>query len=456
MHLSGYSLGLLSFAVAGAVCGGPQVIALHSGPHLFIDDYLIESQSNLKRVVNQPKRLPEPVVTGKEDGCFQPYVTVVRDPVTRRFRIWYGVPESAGQTHLATMESDDGMHWIRPHRVLKDPAFIQFGTSIIDEGPSYPDPSKRYKWGWWAEGGLKVAASPDGIEWKMLAPGVVLKHDHDINSIHWDPIRKRYIALVSSYTTGDKWQGDRRIPMQSVSSDLIHWNEPWRVIEPDEKDEGETQFYCMSGVLARGSLLIGVLKVLRDEVVAEGAPQGAFGVGYTVLAWSRDGEHWTRDREPFLPRTPEPGKWDHAMTWGDCQLVVGDEVFIYYGGYMWGHKWERFTQRQIGLARMPLDRYVAREAGDERGLLRTPLLTLDAARMTVNADVKGGLQVRIVGEDGKPIPGFDWADCAVIRGDSLAHPVRWRKPLPVFRGEAVQIEFALRCARLYAFSLHRR
>lgn len=37
------------------------------------------------------------------------------------------------------------------------------------------------------------------------------------------------------------------------------------------------------------------------------------------------------------------------MTWADCQLVVGDEMFIYYGGYARGHKVERFTERQIGL-----------------------------------------------------------------------------------------------------------
>ena len=35
------------------------------------------------------------------------------------------------------MESEDGIHWIRPHRVLDDPASINFGSSVIDEGPNF-------------------------------------------------------------------------------------------------------------------------------------------------------------------------------------------------------------------------------------------------------------------------------------------------------------------------------
>jgi hypothetical protein len=50
----------------------------------------------------------------------------------------------------------------------------------------------------------------------------------------------------------------------------------------------------------------------------------AAGLGYTVLAWSRDGETWERDYEPFIPNNSLPGSWDHAMAWGDEQIQVGD------------------------------------------------------------------------------------------------------------------------------------
>jgi len=454
--MSSFALAVVCLALPSSVLlaasQAAQPIPLPSGPHLFVDDYLIAHEANLARVVNHPERLPDPVVTGPEDKCFQPYLTVLRDAATDRFRIWYGVPENAGQSHLAYMESEDGIHWIRPHRVLADPAPIQFGVSIIDESPDYPDPGKRYKYGWWWGGGLNVAASPDGLVWQPLVPGVVLHHSHDINGIFRDPVRRRYVAFISSYTTGPTWQGQRRVSMSSVSDDLIHWRDPWFIFTPDEKDEGETQFYCMDGVIARGDLLLGTLKVLRDDLPAD--PSGPVaGIGYTVLAWSRDGEHWTRDREPLLDRNPTPGTWDHAMTWGDEQLVVGDETWIYYGGYARGHKVERFTERQIGLARMPRDRYVAREAEQTRGTLRTPLVVLSAAHMTVNARVDGELRVRVLDTSGRPLPGLGWDDCASVRGDSIAHPVVWKGRLASVAGRPVVIEFALRKAALYGFEL---
>lgn len=448
----GLALAAMSLQASGSAGDGAP-LHLPPGPQLFLDDYLIAAQDGLARRVRQPARLPEPVVTGPEDKCFQPYLTVLRDPQTGRFRIWYGVPENATQSHLGYMESDDGIHWERPHRVLADPGPIRFGVSIIDEGPDFPDPQRRYKYGYYWDGGLNVAASPDGLTWTPLAPGVVLRHNHDINSIFRDPLRGRYIAFVSSYTEGPTWKGLRRIPMESVSDDLIHWKPPWVIIAPvDGEDEGETQFYCIDGLLARGGLLVGMLKVLRDDLPAD--PDGPVaGIGYTVLAWSWDGETWQRDREPFLPRNPQPGSWDHAMTWADEQILVGDETFIYYGGYARGHKIERFTERQIGLARMPRDRYVARQAGPRRGRLTTVPFVLAASAITVNAEVRGYLRARLLDPAGRLIPGFGFEDCAEVRGDSVAHPLRWRGDLATLRGKAVRMDFALRDADLYAFDL---
>src|SRR4030042_6130641 len=100
----------------------------------------------------------------------------------------------------------------------------------------------------------------------------------------------------------------------------------------------------MSGVIARGDLLIGLVKLLRDDLNAtpgktkeemgdmDTGRKGA-GIGYTVIAWSRDGKTWHRDHEPFLPNDPDPGRWDHAHVWGDDQVIAGDKTYIYYGGY---------------------------------------------------------------------------------------------------------------------------
>ncbi len=442
-----------------------------AGPYLLLDRSLVDPGSGAVRLVTPPSRLPDPIVTGQEDGCFQPYVTVIRDPRTRRFRMWYGTPRTpmnGSESSLATIDSEDGIHWQRPHRVLRDPAPIQFGASVLDEGPEFPDARRRYRYGWWKDGGLQIATSADGLEWTPLVPGVVLPHNHDINAIDWDPIRKRYLAFVS-FVPGDGPARGLRMPHESVSDDLIRWRQPWQVVRPDPDatlEKGETQFYCMAGALARGELLIALVKVLRDDLNCEAGktarelrdPGRPFaGLGYTCVAYSRDGETWERETQPFLDRNPLPGTWDRAMAWGDDQLLVGDFTYVYYGGYRWGHKAERFSGRQIGFAQMPRDRYVAYVAGAEPALLRTTARRLGTSvQFTVNATVdptEGELRARVLNDEGKPIAGFDFPDCRPVRGDRVNHPLAWSGQNASLRAKTVRLEFNLRHARLYAFDV---
>jgi hypothetical protein len=455
--------GLLVAATAGEPAL-PVPVPLGPGPHLFLDDFLIAEQAFLSRTVNQPTKLPEPIITGKAGGDdnFQPYLSVIRNPDTGRYRVWYGTPVNASQSHVATMESDDGIRWQRPHRELKDPQKIQFGVSVLDRGRGFTPVDRRYVFAFWEGGGTRFAFSPDGLDWRMPPGGVVWEHNHDISSVHWDPLRRQYIAIGSVYLPDPRWEGKRRIPYQSVSKDLLHWEEKWRIIVPKAAapiERGETQFYSMSGLLARGDLLIGLVKVLRDDLNATpgktaaemGDPdRKAAGLGYTVLAWSRDGRTWQRDHEPFLPNDPNPARWDHAMAWGDVQLLVGHETFVYYGGYRRGHKVARFDERQIGLARLPRDRYVAREADLNRGRLLTKPLLLPGDALTVNARVFGELRVRVLDAEQRPLPGFDWIG---LSGDGVDLPARWSRPLSSLAGRPVRLEFELQEAQLFGFDL---
>lgn len=447
-----------SSAGGGQAMRSETEVRLTRGPHLFLDDTLIEASEQLTRQVNRPPRdLPGPIVTGTEDHNFQPYVTVVQDPETRRYRMWYNADQGHQDVGLGSMESDDAVHWKRPHRDLSPPpgSHLRYGASVIDEGPGFSIKDQRFKYGWWLDDGLRIATSPDGFAWKLLTPGVVIPHNHDIDSIHWDPIRKRYLAFVSNYTTGPNWSGKRRCAMESTSTDLIHWEKPWFVVTPDDsKDEGETQFYCMSAILARGDLLIGLVKVLRDELPLDPGGKRA-GIGYTTLAWSYDGRTWTRDREPFLERNPVPATWDHAMSWIDCQLPVGDQVYLYYAGYARGHKIERFTERQIGLVRLPRDRYVARVAGPEAGTMRTPLMRIDGDRLTLNVDARGGeVRARLLTSDGRPVRGFGFEECLPITGDSLDAGVTWKGKKKLPKNQPVRLELQLRSAKLYALGVN--
>ncbi|MFH1742731.1 MAG: SGNH/GDSL hydrolase family protein [bacterium] len=432
-------------------------------PHLLIDEYLIAQSINVDRVVLQPKRdpaVPNPIVTALKDRSFQPYLTVLRDPESGDYRIWYGAwrdDKDPGHSHLATMRSKDGIHFIRPHQVCDTPE-IQFGSEVIDRGPDHPDPSRRYVYSYWLGGGMRILASADGLTWRPLVEGVVLPHDHDITGIDWDPIRKVFVATISTYTTGEKWTGQRRTTMMSVSTDLIHWEKPWFILTAsDTLDEGQTQFYAMDGYLTRGPLRIGMVKILRDDLQAAGTEQGSFGRAHTSLAWSRDGRRWVRDRAKFFEPDDDPKAWDHAHAWIDEQLIVGDEVYLYYGGYKQGHKMNRFEERQIGLIKMPLDRYVARRAsGSARGLLKTVPFNLDrsVSALKVNADAAGGklrVQVRNA-ETREVVPRLSFIDCEPITADGLRQAVQWRHGnLSDAAGQTVQLEFEMTGTDLFAF-----
>ena len=136
---------------------------------------------------------------------------------------------------------------------------------------------------------------------------------------------------------------------------------------------------------------------------------------------------------------------------------MGDEVYLYYGGYKWGHKWNRTTDRQIGLVKIDRNRYAARESGPDGGILRTPCVELRGNAMSLNVDAKDGeARVQVLDPDGRPLPGFTFTDCKPVRGDSLDAPVQWQRPLTAIEGRPARLEFSLRNARLYAFYLHGR
>lgn len=440
-------------------------VPVFPGPHLLVDDALIRSASGIERIVAQPRRdpaVPNPLVTGAEDRCFQPFFTVSRRPEDGRWRLWYGSwrdDQAFNRSYLRYMESDDGIHWLRPARICDTPE-LQFGASVLDRGPQWRDSRTRYIYNYWLEGGLRLLASADGLAWRPLVDGIVLPHNHDINNIWRDPIRDCYVATISSHMESVRWKGRRRTTLQSHSPDLVHWTPPEIVLmaDPEKGDPGETQFYAMSGHVARGPLVIAMVKVLRDDLKAAGSVPEAFGRAHTSLAWTRDGRHWVRDQAMYFEPADDPSAWDHAHAWVDEQVIVGDRVRLYYAGYRQGHKAERFTGRQIGLTDMPLDRYVARRSAGEGRLETVPLeVNQRASALTVNAVISGEVRAQILNADGAPLPGFGFAECRPVSGDGLRLPLLWgdeaatAKGWAALAGRRIRLAFRLREADLYAF-----
>ena len=479
-------LSLLSLVLA-ILCGRantkadePAPLPLRSGPHLLIDDHLIGEQSFLLRTVNNPKKRPKPVIPGGETyRISQPYVSVVRDAQKGIFRMWYEVPApDRDKSHVAYTESRDGITWPPPQvlpNFFRDKDYTHnCRLSVVDHGPGWPDASKRFVMAVDSQvrSGTRVAyvrifTSADGLDWTLLTRKPDLAHNNDITSLHWDPIRRQYIAIASQVIAGIT--GLARVPHQSESKDLINWSPKRQIVQPSlapiemyarNLNDGTTQFYGMSGIVVRGDLMIGLVKVLQDHLNATpgktaaemGSPGRAYaGFGYTVLAWSRDGRTWQRDHEPFIPRNRVPGTFDYAMSWGDAQIITEKETLIYYGGYKRGHKVNRTKERQLGLARMPRDRYVSRLAGPNVGRLLTKPLVLKARSLTVNANVRGTGRVRLLDTKLKPLDGFGWVE---FKGDSVEHKIDWTNRLSSVSGQVVRLELQLKACQLFGFDLH--
>jgi len=165
---------------------------------------------------------------------------------------------------------------------------------------------------------------------------------------------------------------------------------------------------------------------------------------------------WERHDEVFFDRNPDPDAWDRAMTWIGSTVSVDNEIYIYYGGYKRGHKIEPTRERQLGLAKMPVDRFVLREAvGDKPGRILTVPLRLPedgTHRLVLNASAAAG-QVRVQLRDAEKenvLSGYAFDDCVSVKGDGPALVAAWKDKKGLPRG-TVRIELEITRAGVFGF-----
>ncbi|MBI3462616.1 MAG: hypothetical protein HY000_06075 [Planctomycetes bacterium] len=161
------------------------------------------------------------------------------------------------------------------------------------------------------------------------------------------------------------------------------------------------------------------------------------------LAVSRDGERFSfvAPGDKVIARGG-PGEWDRGEILPAVPLVVGDEVWIFYGGSDYYHPSDgpyasrRSDQRQgcAGLARLRRDRfaYFQPRLGAAEAYLTTRSLDLPvASSWTLLVNATGGpadsLTVEILDADtGAPLPGYGKNDSAPVDTDVAGKSVTWR------------------------------
>ena len=455
---------------------------------LFFDSSFLESADNLSRTVHQPVKHPDNPVLKREhpweDFRVQVYGTMIYDPDIDLFKAWYmNIPATAAEkivvqgqrrpghaTLLSYATSKGGITWDKPtlnlvdfegstaNNMIAPDLYNPEGFSVLFE-PHDPNPTRRYKAFYWDHGrgplmmwegqeiygegeddGMHVAFAPDGIHWTPYEGNPVMKLGSDTGQVVlFDPALQRYAAY------GRFGAGGRKVA-RSTSEDFIHWSEPVLVLEPDERDGPNTQFYGISIDLYQG-LYVGMLWMFWID-------DGRVGRIDFQLCHSHDGIAWIRDpdRRVFIANGPE-GAWDCGDMRAACRSVIlDDRVLIYYAGSKAKHG-EGGPKRigmDIGLATLRRDGWVSLDAEEQAGVLITKPFEYPGGVLHINADATHG---SIVAEflDGEGQPIGDGVVSALLRGDSLDGVPRFEsESLPNLAGKTVCLKLTLTSASLYS------
>lgn len=531
------SSGLALSAVSG-VAQNSRLIAnpkldssmLHFGEakQFFFDNLLIESAQNLTRKLHTPEKDPRsPLIKKDKPWEHITYFTVsswrvIRDPEDAVFKCWYedwqyrdplkpgealGDPKTRPSRYLFA-RSQDGIHWDKPslgilkengldtNIVFGDPQFGSVHSGYVFLDPLEKRRDHRFKIIFdhrsAAVSRYEIASSPDGIHWtpwkQLPTVGWLGPHLGDVLTISVDPYAQIYRlntrhprmydiadhpgdpfppSFIRPYSPEDFSRQNKRRVFQSQSSDFLRWTNLQPIVVPDDQlDNLDDAFYGMTQMPV-GDAWVGFLHVFHMT-------ENTLDV---QLLYSRDGTQFQRIQpgQPWL-RTGRPGDWDQFMVniYGE-PVVVGDDLYIYYGGANNHHDWWIVGTREhldvpeardlskvnyaLGLAHLKVDRFVSlRALAVREGILVTRPFRSQGTRLYINAQCRkaGYVKAAVTDAAGRVLPGFDAESCRAFDGDSVTHHLTWldRQEIPALKG-SIKLQFFLRNADLFSFQLTR-
>lgn len=468
-----------------------QPIILRNQRELFVDDYLIDTRSNLEL------RLGTPVSAGKAlqftepwEGQFCTYVSVVN--AGDRFQLYYrglaGYEGKGDQQVTCYAESQDGIHWMKPklnlfkvngtlenNVVLGDnPQRSTHNLAVLyDNRPGVPA-DERYK----AVGGesnTKIPSSglfryvsPDGIHWKRYARDTAaLFHDYALDSqnvLTWVPAEKVYAIYLRAWTGGKPGElypaGGIRSIARSTSRDFIHWSKPEMMTFGDTEREhlytNTTQPYFRAP-----QLLISMpfrfspqLKVLSDaQLIENGTDKTQWkGVADGVFMTSRGGTVYNRK---FMESFVRPGS--EQKNWGARSNIPAMGVIATGPAEMSFFVTRAYGTRAVFLERMTLrtDGFASLHGGYTEGSIVTKPLVLQGNNLVANYATSsvGYVKVAVLDENGKAIAGFEESELLV--GDQIDGLVSWKngKTVNELGDRKIRLKFIVRDADLYSFAI---
>jgi hypothetical protein len=468
----------------------PDVIPIHLGRQLFVDDFLIET-TTLKRTYHKAKYHPDsPVLVpdrpweqGSAPGTSEGGPTAMPfsdgvwyDPRDKLFKMWY---MGGYRLNRCYATSHDGIHWEKP---ILD---VVPGTNIVSPGSGdtttvwldldEKDPKKRFKM--WREeqgkSGWGIYYSEDGIHWgsEMGRTGPAASP----TTVFYNPFRNVWVHSVrSSHPSIGRYRRYWETREPTVDIDWKHFTRPkvgprvgkdpmrlplW--ICADKYDTSypgmnfRSELYNLDAV-AYESVMLGLFSMLRGPRNGPGH-DGRPKIKELVVGFSRDGFHWHRPyREPIIGISKEISAWNagNIQSVGGCCLVVGAKLFIYVSGrrlFAGNHQ-----TCSTGLAIVRRDGFASMDAGAAEGALTTRPVRFEGKHLFVNVAADAGeLRVEVLDRAGKAISSFSKDRCRPIVVNKTLQSVRWHgvDDLSVLAGkkEPVRFRFHLSNGQLYSF-----
>ncbi|MBM4091945.1 MAG: hypothetical protein FJ276_21320 [Planctomycetes bacterium] len=461
-----FSQSVLIVACCVAAAAGAEPAAMGDRLELFVDGFLIEATSgDVTQVLHKPEPKEVVLVTDSPwEGNTSAYYTIFRDG--DRYRMYYRgshydeqARKSAHPEVTCYAESQDGIHWTKPrlglcefdgskeNNIVWDGIGTHCFVAFKDGNPDCPAES-RYKG--IASGepggkrGLYVFQSPDGIHWKLAhgEPVITVGAFDSQNLAFWDPHTRQYREYHRTFVEG------KRAIMTGISRDFIAWTAPVLLTYPGSPAE-HLYTNAVQPYERAPHILIGFPTRFHPDQGQRVEP--------TFMA-SRDGVTFHRWLEPVIPETaPQDrgGNRSNYMAWGLVELPGRPNHLSVYAteAYYTGpdSRLRRFEYRKDG--------FVSVRGGLRGGELATRLVTLSEAcqRLVVNfaTEEDGYVRVQLETADGAGLPGYQFADCTALKGDSIAAPVVWKQgsDLHALAGRTIRLRFQLQNADLYAIRL---
>ena len=462
-------------------------ISVGSNRQLFIDDLLIAEGRRVRLVVNRPELTKERCITADkpwEGFGVLAYNSVVEDEGV--LKLWYDAIANDGSRWCCYSFSKDGAHWEKPNlRIV--PFDNTRGTNIVfppermphepgcvfkDTNPACPA-SQKFKMiaslqppG--GKEGTYVAASPDGLHWKLMKDSPAFRASDTNNICFYDNSLSRYVGYVRVWD-----------PMRKVGrcefDDITSWGKESVVFSYDDEDQRGLDRDLFSGMdfyTSAASKYPGASKVYlmfpsayyhyrestaRKMGSVDPRNDGPLDI---QLATSRDGKKWNRiDRRPFI-RLGGAGEFDCSYAYmASGYICRPDEIWLYYAVSDHTHgNYDVARDKFIGTitrAKLRLDGFVSLDADYAGGEFSTPPLVYSGRQLTLNVDASGGgsLRVEIQPESGAALEGFSAHDCDPINGSFIKKVVSWsgKTDLGALAGKAVRLRFVMNDAKLYAF-----